>query len=160
MSGNPILRTLAVVASAALLVTALAVPVMAAEKPDCKEGGWQDLHRPDASAFKNQGQCVEYAAQGGTVVPDACTYLNDPALDATYFSHGPVMLRFVGDETVSIAPPTAPDPIDYEASVLGLTVYSVGPSSGATFYVTEPAIGYAYWVASLVAPQWAVDCTH
>lgn len=101
MSGNPILRTLAIAASAALLVTALAVPVAAADKSDCKKGGWQDLTRLDGSTFKKQGQCVKYVVHGGEFGSqgpvDACTYLNRDALDGTYASHGPVTLEFDGD---------------------------------------------------------------
>jgi len=33
----------------------------------CEKGGWQDWVRTDRSAFKNQGDCVSYAAQGGTL---------------------------------------------------------------------------------------------
>ena len=33
----------------------------------CYQGGWQNLYRsPDGSAFANQGDCVSYAAKGGT----------------------------------------------------------------------------------------------
>ncbi len=34
----------------------------------CKKGGWQDLLREDGTAFRNQGECVSYAAQGGMPV--------------------------------------------------------------------------------------------
>jgi hypothetical protein len=40
----------------------------------CQQGGWQNLVRSDGSAFKNQGDCVLYAAQGGTLRAKAtCT---------------------------------------------------------------------------------------
>lgn len=40
----------------------------------CKQGGWQSLVREDGSGFANQGDCVSYAAQGGTLtVPDTRT---------------------------------------------------------------------------------------
>jgi hypothetical protein len=32
----------------------------------CQQGGWEDLEREDGSPFKNDGDCVSYAAQGGT----------------------------------------------------------------------------------------------
>ena len=35
----------------------------------CKQGGWQNLVRQDGTDFKNQGDCVSYAAKGG--VPKA-----------------------------------------------------------------------------------------
>jgi hypothetical protein len=34
----------------------------------CQKGGWQTLVRSDGSSFANQGACVSYAAQGGTLV--------------------------------------------------------------------------------------------
>ena len=31
----------------------------------CQQNGWQNLVRPDGTGFKNTGDCVSYAAQGG-----------------------------------------------------------------------------------------------
>jgi hypothetical protein len=33
----------------------------------CQHGGWQTLLRSDGSSFTNEGDCVSYAAQGGTL---------------------------------------------------------------------------------------------
>src|SRR5262249_15599241 len=33
----------------------------------CKQGGWQNLVRQDGTGFKNQGDCVSYAVQGGVL---------------------------------------------------------------------------------------------
>ena len=45
----------------------------AAKAPDskdlCKSGGYVNYTRPDHTTFKNQGDCVSFAAQGGTLVP-------------------------------------------------------------------------------------------
>lgn len=38
--------------------------VVATNKDDCKNGGWQNLRRADGSKFKNQGDCVSYANNG------------------------------------------------------------------------------------------------
>ncbi len=35
-----------------------------ANKSDCKDGGWQNLYRADGSAFKNQGDCIQYVNTG------------------------------------------------------------------------------------------------
>jgi hypothetical protein len=35
----------------------------------CQQGGWQTLVRQDGTGFKNTGDCVSYAAQGGGLVP-------------------------------------------------------------------------------------------
>ena len=51
-------------------IAALALPTLAvAGNSDaanaCKQGGWQNLVRQDGKDFKNQGDCVSYAAKGG-----------------------------------------------------------------------------------------------
>src|SRR6188508_2797116 len=38
----------------------------AAAKASCKNDGWKTLVRADQTKFKNQGDCVSYASQGGT----------------------------------------------------------------------------------------------
>jgi hypothetical protein len=35
----------------------------------CQQGGWQNLVREDGTGFKNDGDCVSYAAQGGVLQP-------------------------------------------------------------------------------------------
>jgi len=35
----------------------------------CQKGGWQNVVRQDGTGFKNEGDCVSYAAQGGTLQP-------------------------------------------------------------------------------------------
>jgi len=35
----------------------------------CQKGGWHNVVRADGPAFKNQGDGVSYAAQGGTPAP-------------------------------------------------------------------------------------------
>jgi hypothetical protein len=35
----------------------------------CQKGGWQNLVRQDGTGFKNAGDCISYAAQGGTLKP-------------------------------------------------------------------------------------------
>jgi hypothetical protein len=37
----------------------------------CQQGGWQGLEASDGTDFTNTGDCVSYAAQGGTLVPSA-----------------------------------------------------------------------------------------
>jgi hypothetical protein len=46
----------------------------------CKQGGWQNLVRQDGTGFKNQGDCVSYAVQGGTLVAKAApsTAVSEP----------------------------------------------------------------------------------
>jgi hypothetical protein len=35
----------------------------------CHQGGWRTLARSDGSTFADEGACVSYAAEGGTLVP-------------------------------------------------------------------------------------------
>jgi hypothetical protein len=59
----------------------------------CQQGGWQHLTRADGTSFTNQGDCVSYAAQGGTLVGAGqaqgfCqsiggTFSTDPSTDIT-----------------------------------------------------------------------------
>lgn len=37
---------------------------VAKTKDDCKNGGWQNVFRADGSAFKNQGDCIQYVNTG------------------------------------------------------------------------------------------------
>lgn len=48
-----------------LLLTGLMPGTVTAADPTlCKQGGWQDLQRSDGMPFRNQGECVQYAARG------------------------------------------------------------------------------------------------
>ena len=37
---------------------------VAADKDQCKNGGWPSLSRGDGSPFENQGDCIQYANTG------------------------------------------------------------------------------------------------
>ena len=37
---------------------------VASSADDCKDGGWQSVFRSDGSAFKNQGDCMQYVNTG------------------------------------------------------------------------------------------------
>jgi len=39
-------------------------PPVATSKDECKKGGWQTVFRSDGSAFKNQGDCMQYVNTG------------------------------------------------------------------------------------------------
>jgi hypothetical protein len=55
----------------------------------CQKGGWQDLVREDGTEFKNTGDCVSYAAQGGMLEPkqpDACVAGSEDFSDDAEFS--------------------------------------------------------------------------
>jgi hypothetical protein len=53
----------------------------------CQQGGWQNLARQDSTGFSNTGDCVSYAAHGGTLVakPAPITRVSEPTfkLDTT-----------------------------------------------------------------------------
>ena len=52
----------------------------------CEEGGYRNYTRSDSTAFRNEGQCTKYAAQGGTLTPVATPYVvvTVGALDGQY----------------------------------------------------------------------------
>ena len=59
---------------AAVSLAVVVAPALAKSKPGgnsnaahlCQHGGWKHLVRADGTPFKNTGQCVSYAAHGGT----------------------------------------------------------------------------------------------
>jgi hypothetical protein len=63
-------RLLVALAMIALLVAMAAAPTVAkdAGKSACKDGGWTTWVRADGSAFVDQGSCVSYVAEGGTLM--------------------------------------------------------------------------------------------
>ncbi len=38
--------------------------VVATDKDQCKDGGWQNVRRADGTPFKNQGDCIQYVNTG------------------------------------------------------------------------------------------------
>ena len=64
-------RTLLVLGAAFALTvgatTATAGGGNSANAKPCQKDGWKQLVRVDQTAFTNQGDCVSYAAQGGTL---------------------------------------------------------------------------------------------
>jgi hypothetical protein len=81
----------AAVALSAGVASATAGGGNSANAKKCQKGGWKTLVRADHTAFKNQGDCVSYAAKGGTLTPKShpqidCesfggTFSTDPATD-------------------------------------------------------------------------------
>lgn len=69
------------------LLSALALPATAdpggnaANAAKCEKGGYLDLTDAEGNAFENVGECVRYAAQGGTLVLTPCA---EEALSAGY----------------------------------------------------------------------------
>jgi hypothetical protein len=65
-------RTLTLAAAGAAAALLIAGPAGAKPKPgkdDCKNGGYASFtSKPGGAPFKNQGECVSFAASGGTLV--------------------------------------------------------------------------------------------
>ena len=112
----------------------------------CKNGGWAELLRSDKTAFRNQGQCVSYAAQGGsfweppTVQPVITAQLGMPS--GTYgdtFSvevSGTDFNSFVYQESINL------NVLLYDGNVImGGTGYRTQPEANGeishTFYDSE-----------------------
>lgn len=66
-------RLMVVLCAAAALAAGVSTAAAGGGNSDaahaCQKGGWQNLVRSDGTPFKNQGECVSYAAQGGTLYP-------------------------------------------------------------------------------------------
>lgn len=93
-------------------VVALAVVASASGAPGgysenakkCQKGGWANLVRADQTPFANPGECVSYAAKGGTLgtkpqAQIACeslggTYSTDPSTDQNAIPGTPVVFLF------------------------------------------------------------------
>ena len=159
MSGNPILRTLAVAASGALLVSALAVPATARDRAiDCKDGGWRDLKTADGRSFKNQGQCVAHVVQG-RVVRGATLVIAYSDIDGQDgYSTGDVLISKLVDTSGDGQPGPGDTiimgryPLDFAASAFGdwtTTRHTVSTVMGATdtvLGVTTTTGGAHEWV--------------
>src|SRR5262245_1495287 len=61
----------------------------------CQKDGWKKLVRSDGTPFKNQGDCVSYAAHGGT--------LTSPTADISLsYSGGALMVSNAGPLAASV----------------------------------------------------------
>lgn len=75
----------------AALTAAIAVPLALAGGGNsdaanaCKQDGWQNLVRQDGTGFKNQGDCVSYAAKGGVPKTKPAAALAPIAVSAPTF---------------------------------------------------------------------------
>ena len=88
------LRILLVCCAALALTVGVTVAAAGGPKPGkggnsanakkCQKGGWKTLIRSDGSSFKNQGACVSYAAQGGTLTPKSPAQLYCESIGGTF----------------------------------------------------------------------------
>ena len=85
----------------------------------------------------------------GDCVPHACTYLNDPALDARYPAHRVVSLRFLGDEVVDWF--THPSDELFTVTVDGIAYHSLSTSSSRPPWFRYEA------TAGIKTVSWAID---
>jgi hypothetical protein len=82
------------------MLVAFAAPVLAAPGGNsaasaaCEDGGYLDYTRTDGTAFRNEGACVRYSAQGGVLVPVVVG-----PFSVTYSSIGTNAFRAVIDGT-------------------------------------------------------------
>jgi hypothetical protein len=69
----------------------------------CQNGGWQTLTRSDGSTFANQGDCVSYGAQGGTLVARSQSQLDCESFGGTFVvGTTPVLWTCVGLVSTSV----------------------------------------------------------
>lgn len=96
-------------------VTALAGGGNSANVQLCQKNGWMNLVRSDGTAFRNQGDCVSYGAQGGTLHP---LYVFTAALDGA--SQNPPVTS-PGTGTTTVTWNTATNEMSVDVSFSGLT---------------------------------------
>jgi len=72
------------------MVDSLSSAAQASDKELCKHGGWQNLVSSTGAPFANQGECVDYADNGGVLFPKVAS------LDLTYFNCGGFVPGIIG----------------------------------------------------------------
>jgi hypothetical protein len=66
------------------VATATAGGGNSANAKKCQKGGWKTLVRADHTAFKNAGDCVSYAAKGGTLTPKSNAQIDCESFNGTF----------------------------------------------------------------------------
>ena len=137
--GLPLSLILTAVMAAGLVSTALAKE--GGNSPYaklCNGDGWTSVLQSDGTAFKNAGDCVSYAAHGGTLLLDcddapagalAATIAELPA-DATLFVRGTCTGGFPIDITQNLSIVGAPS----------ATVDGQGATTGKALRITTPGV--------------------
>jgi hypothetical protein len=86
-----------VVASALLVALTVAAKANAVNAGVRKKGGWQTQTRADGSSFANQGECVSYAARGGTLVAKGQSQFDCESFGGTFvLGTTPVLWACIG----------------------------------------------------------------
>jgi hypothetical protein len=139
-----LLRNSVLVAAVAVLCLSVGVGVATAGGGNsanaqlCQKGGWQSLHTSTGGAFKNQGDCVSYAAKGGTIATATATPPTCDGTTCTYVdpvSHTSVTAPEGSLLAVTFGPPNEP---------YGCNAHT-GPSVGAiATYLPNPAFAGAF----------------
>jgi hypothetical protein len=150
VSGNPILRTIAVGACAALLVAALAGPALAADKSACKKGAWKDAMTADGQSFKSAGRCIKYVRRGGDLAL-AVAYSD---LDGDHtFSSGDVLINRLVD-TNGDGIPSAGDTIELGQYPIDFTLTNFASFDAPDLIVTDVDQLY-YGEIAVTTANWA-----
>jgi hypothetical protein len=77
---------IAVAAAATVVPLALAGGGNSDNARQCQQGGWENVTRQDGTAFKNTGDCVSYAAQGGVLKTKAAPVSGPIGVSAPTFN--------------------------------------------------------------------------
>jgi len=125
-----------------LAVSASARGGNAANAKLCRKGGWMTWVRADQTPFLNQGDCVSYAAKGGTLTPKSAaqasceglggTFGTDPDSDLERLVPGSVTLWTCNQLSVS---PVALEPLSVSCTDAGGTLFSY--SDGVEFVISR-----------------------
>ena len=109
----------------------------------CQKAGWTDLQRSDGTTFTNQGACVSYAAQGGTLEPQS----PDPVTVSFLLgSLGDIGVCGIRVDVVGFAPDTYEVLISSEQEADYPTLIRVGADgTGSVQTIPPDRIGGTLW---------------
>jgi len=124
------MRTLLALSAALVLAVGVATATAGAGNSEnakrCQKGGWQYWVRADLTPFKNQGDCVSYAAHGGTLTAprSAARLLCEDDLGGTYAGPQGTDIAWTCSWNPALEDPAETDPLGVQCQT------DTGGSSG------------------------------
>jgi len=151
---------LAVAATMAVPALAIAGPARAAGNNDnaqaCQQGGWQYWLRADQTPFSNQGDCVSYAAHGGTLTAPLPDLVPDLACSVT----SGVVGCTLGVKNVGAGPATGVVAVTFNGTGIpsGSGTFDFGPSLAVDLGTLAP--GDTQAAAGVADADWTGVSVH
>jgi hypothetical protein len=141
-----VMRRVSLVLVVAFACGVLAAPASAGVPPpvdareQCKHDGWQLLGRDGVTTFRNQGECVSFAALGNTPVPAPAILVfkvfGDPHCTATFLAYGFPIGTYDVTLVSAGGVPQSMSPVDIAGDGQAILVYSYLPAPNVSSSVT------------------------